>query len=226
MSKKLFISLAPLLAITAFAVMPMVAQAEGTHYYKNGTKLKEGVKTPTISWGTLTLTSGAGTVSCKNVVGGYAENPVGGGAGVGVTQNFATYECVTAECPLETRAEGITNPEKNGNKGWFGSITEAEGVSRLETTGVDVIIGCWTQGPSGSGAGSTSERGTPVAPLLPFKGTSTPKLKNGTTAGKPSKVEFGPGSGELINETVGAGKTTGSVSTLGYTEQELITTGA
>jgi hypothetical protein len=74
--------------------------------------------------------------------------------------------------------------------------------------------------------GNTKERGSPLAPLLPFKGASTPKLKNGLTAGKPSKVEFGVGSGELLNESVGPGKTSGTVSILGYTEQKLITVGA
>lgn len=76
------------------------------------------------------------------------------------------------------------------------------------------------------GSNSTDERGSPLGPPLPFKSTWTPEPKNGTTAGKPSKIEYGAGSGELVNELVGPGKTFGSLATLGYTEQEVITTGA
>jgi hypothetical protein len=229
MLKKLLMGLGPVLTV-AFAVTPVAAQAEGTHIYKNGTRIAEGVRVSVIGWwaGTSTLESPAGKVTCKGIGGGYVENPKGGGPGVGVAQTEASYECATAECPAETRAEGIINNSgnANGSRGWVGHIVEQEGTSRLETTGIEVVIGCWTAGPSGPGNVSTSERGSPLAPLLPFKGTSTPKLKNGVSAGKPSKVEFGPGSGELSNETVGGGKTTGSFAVLGYNEQELITTGA
>jgi hypothetical protein len=225
MKAKLLAGLVPLLAVAAIAAMPVVAQAEGTHFYRNGTKITEGLRVPTITWGPLTNSNGGGAWACTNFAGGYVENPVGGGAGVEVIQNWASAECSTAECPLDTRFEGILNPEKNGNKGWFGHVTEEEGVSRLETTGIDLVLSCWTQAPWGPGNVSTGERGTPVAPVLPFKGTWTPKLKNGTTGGKPSKVEFGRGSGELINESIGGFKITGSLTTLGYVEQELVTTG-
>ena len=44
-------TLAPLLAIAAFAVMPAAAQAE-SHYFRNGVLIPEGKKVPqTISWG-------------------------------------------------------------------------------------------------------------------------------------------------------------------------------
>jgi hypothetical protein len=42
MNKKLFISLAPLLAIAAFAVMPAAAQAVVPRVFENGTELEKG----------------------------------------------------------------------------------------------------------------------------------------------------------------------------------------
>jgi hypothetical protein len=107
MSKKLFISLAPVLVIAAFVVMPTVAQA-APEYYKSafpGGKLPEGEKLPVLSWGTLTLTSElpskAAPSSCENSSGGFIENK--GGHGEGATDNFASWNCSNAGCPpIET----------------------------------------------------------------------------------------------------------------------------
>src|SRR5271166_6624104 len=52
------------------------------HYYKNGTMIAEGKKVPTVSFGTFTLTSAAGVLTCHSAIGGYVENPLGGGPGV------------------------------------------------------------------------------------------------------------------------------------------------
>lgn len=193
----------------------------GALYYGNATKIKEGKKVPIVGWGTLTLTSAGGTVTCHTSYGGYVENPVGeppgSATGIAETQTFATYECSQAECPQETRVEAFKLP-------WQSELEEPEeGVIRSASTGIDVTLGCWSGPPSGPGNTSTSERGTPVLELLPFSGESTPKLKNGITAGKPSTISFGAGSGELQNGTVGGAKTTGGTTLLGYTEQELIT---
>jgi hypothetical protein len=189
------------------------------HWYKNAALAKEGVRVPTIGWGTLTLTSSEGAVTCHTLTAGYVENPVGGGPGVSAIQSFATYECAEAGCPMETRLEAFKEP-------WSAELLQEEGTTRNEMTNVEVVAGCWTAAPSGSGNASTSERGSPVAALLPFAGTLTPKIKNGNTAGKPSHIEYGAGSGKLENASVGAGTTTGSVALLGYNGQELITSGA
>jgi hypothetical protein len=65
-------------------------------------------------------------------------------------------------------------------------------------------------------------RHEPTSALTTFTGEWTPKLKDGATAGKPTRLEFGPGSGELTNVTVGAQTTTGSTALLGFNEQETI----
>jgi hypothetical protein len=230
--KHVFIGLAPLLAIAATAVIPAAAPAEGTHYYRNGIQIGAGKKVTLVSWGTLSFTSAEGTVTCKTAVGGYVENPTGGGAGIGVTQNFAPYECAAAECPAEARVEGIINNGKNenGSSGWYGQLVEQSGASRLETTGVGLEVGCWTAPPSGTGNVSAEERGTPVGTSIstpvPFCGTWTPKIKTGLSAGKPTKTEFGAGSGELVSPELGGLTVAGTLQTLGYAEQELIATGA
>jgi hypothetical protein len=52
----------------------------------------------------------------------------------------------------------------------------------------------------------------------------TPKLRNGVTAGKPTQVEFGAGSGELTSPTAGPEETAGATTVLGFNEQETIST--
>jgi len=215
MNRKFLVSLASLLVISAFAVMPMAAQAE-PHYYKNATLIKEGEKVQVLGWGKLTLTSAAGTVTCDNAATGFVENVAT--EGKGATQTFATYNCSTAACPLETRAEPYKLP-------WLSTLFLEGETTRSRSVGVEVIIGCWFGPPSGPGNVSTSERNTPAAELLPFAGESTPKSANGKTATKPSHVQFGAGSGELINGKVGGGKTTGETTLEGYIAQETITTG-
>jgi len=242
MSKKLFFGLVPLLAIIAsFAVAPAAQAADEyvkctppkcPHYYSNGTKIAEGTKVPTVSWATLELASAAGTIKCKNVVGGYVENPAGGGPGVSATQQFASYECTNEKCPVESRAEGFSFP-------WLAKVEEQEKegkgneVLRLNTTGINVFIGCWFSTgtspnggpPTGPGNKTTTERGElpPEGGPFQFTGKNEPKTQPGTGAGKPPKVEFDKGeSGELTNPIIGAGTTKGTVKTLGYNEEEVI----
>lgn len=118
MSKKLFISFAPLLAIAAFAVMPVAAQAANPpHYFVNGTgagaRSGEGEKIPVVAWGTLTLTNttggSGGKVTCHNVIGGFVENPgegATGAAGIGETQSFNPYECESKACTAAATGGG------------------------------------------------------------------------------------------------------------------------
>jgi hypothetical protein len=169
MSKKLFIGLAPLMCIAAFAVMPTVSQ--GAEFYKNsfpGGKLAEGEKLPIISWGTLTLTanlpSKAAPSSCENSAGGFAENS--GGKGIGATDNFASWNCTNAGCPpgeveLPTKEKvekafivvpgpeikGVDTPGTatyvGGSLPWPTELTEPEaGKVRTESKAVVVVLGC------------------------------------------------------------------------------------
>ena len=99
-------------------VFTTLPNANTPHWYKNGAIAKEGAKVPVIGWGTLTLTSSAGALTCHTVIGGYVENPVGGGPGLGVTQSFNAYECSAAECPTESRLEAYDMP-------WGSELEEA-----------------------------------------------------------------------------------------------------
>src|SRR5262245_28931938 len=94
--KKSFIGLAPLLAVAAFAVMPVAAQAETQHWFRSGAKLAEGTVVPIVTFGgkvDLSWSYVGGEFHCKTVAGGTIENPIGGGAGVGRTNSSTSYEC-------------------------------------------------------------------------------------------------------------------------------------
>jgi hypothetical protein len=237
MFKKLFIGLAPLLAVAAFAVMPVAAQATG-HYYSNGLKIAEGSKKTVIAWGTITLAGVKGGtlpnhITCHNAAGGSIENPVGGGAGVGATEVFVAYECEQENiCPAGTvgraTAERIVNNGLGAGKeaGWPNVLSEPEAEKwRTESSRVKVDIGCFLlTEPETRAAGEhfveLGGYGTETAGLL-----QKPETHKGTNAAHPGGVVFGSGSGELQGEAAGealTGKTEGEVKTLGYLNQELI----
>jgi len=193
MSKKLLISLAPLVAIIAFAMMPVAAQAAKCvpftpgsipHYCANGTRLPEfgpgisgSTKTPIIQWAKLTLGSGAAAVSCKNAVAGNVWNPEGvspnveklGPAGKGEVELFATYECTVAACPLETRvtAENLPWPYET----YEGTAPDPAGTLRVKNTGIRVKVGCYFPNPFPS---NEAAKGQPAAVPLLFGGPGTP----------------------------------------------------
>jgi hypothetical protein len=96
---------------TAFA---SAADASTPHYYLNGTReaaiVPEGLKVPTMSWGTITFTlsepSKEGSITCENAAGGFVENPVGGGAGVGQMTEFLSWNCENPRwCPSGAEIE-------------------------------------------------------------------------------------------------------------------------
>lgn len=197
MSKKLFIGL---VATLAFAVMPAAAQAG--HWSKGGVLLKEGVVVQTVTWGTLTLHSAAGELTCKNVDAGDIENPVGGGPGKDLGRVFVAYECIAPGCPAVIEVTAHKLP-------WPSVLVEGEPI-RDETTGIDVEVKCFV--PEG-----------PVLLDVHFTGALTPATVTGTSATKPSFSEFGAGSGELSSE-IGPGTTTGKDKVMGYVAQEVIDT--
>jgi hypothetical protein len=128
MNKKLLISLVPLLATAAFAVMPAAAQAttckeahdQSTpgspvnatetcpHWFRNGqgpgTRIAAEEPVDVVLSGTLTLktlTGGSGEVTCHNVVGATDENPgtgPKGPPGTDVTESFDPYNCTSTSC--------------------------------------------------------------------------------------------------------------------------------
>ncbi len=85
----------------SFTTLPPPSPA---HWFKSGTKLKQGTVVPVIYWGTavnVSLSSGAGVINCKTVSSGNIENPVGGGSGVGQTLAADYYECKQPKCESE-----------------------------------------------------------------------------------------------------------------------------
>jgi hypothetical protein len=111
MSKKLLLSVAPLLVTVAFAAMPAVSQAT-PQFYKNGTVIPAGQSVPTISWGTLNLAAGGTTVTCQNAA--LADILNVSGAGKGETTNFATANCSlsTGECKPSQGLEVVVTAEE------------------------------------------------------------------------------------------------------------------
>jgi hypothetical protein len=108
MFKKLFIGLAPLLAIAAFAVMPVAAQAENQHWYRNGVIIPENLATPFVWWGNKVninqVDQFGHEVNCRGVGGGTIENPGIGGPGEpgrGSMTAAAFYECKAPQCEKE-----------------------------------------------------------------------------------------------------------------------------
>jgi hypothetical protein len=153
MFKELFSGLAPLLAVAAFAVIPVAAQATG-HYYSNGLKIAEGSKKTVIEWGTITLAGGiesapcgarntAWHLTCHTAATGTVENPVGGLRGVGATEAYAAYQC-ESENAVPTGTVARLMPEKIENGvGWPTAVIEPEpGKWRVEGSKVKVRIAC------------------------------------------------------------------------------------
>jgi hypothetical protein len=154
MSKKLFIRVVPLLAIAAFMLVPAGAQA-APHYYKNNpasVQYAAGKPVHVIAWGRLTLKPEppvAAVTSCENASGGFVENPEGGGAGIGATERFATWDCSNEECPkgeveiapgvkVEKEFEVISMPQSFP---WPSELLETTPI-RSNNTEVEVELAC------------------------------------------------------------------------------------
>ena len=90
MRKKLF-GLVPLLAITAFAVIPAAAQA-APHWYKQS-KLLGAAPTTITTKGKIVLTSTSTVFKCKITDGEEIFNPVGGGAGQDLITSITFTAC-------------------------------------------------------------------------------------------------------------------------------------
>jgi RHS repeat-associated protein len=231
MTKKLLISVAPLIATLAFAMVPTAAQA-APQWYSEGSKIEEnGEKIPVVEWGNLTL-KGAAELSCHNAIGGYVENPAGGGAGKDATEAFATWNCVANyECPAGSRP-GAAPSELP----WTGTLEEVSGKVRIQSAktvgagGTRVVIGCTAphanEGSIAIGevtAGTAFIVGKQVSQPLAPSGT-----KKGTSALHPGFAEFDvgtPGAGKLEaegSEGGVVGTIEGTVKLLGFEHQEHI----
>ena len=247
MSKKRLMGFAPMLA--ALAVMPSVAQA-APHYYKNGTLIPEGERVPILEWGKLTVKPEpqvAANTACENITGGYVENPVGGGAGIGATLRFAAYNCISLECQPQyeveiggqkynTEPELISPPQSFP---WPSVLEEAAGVVRNNIKGEVWEIACIAHklsraaagegGPTGAGEDEQFEVPAGGPPTYTCVTDEThlqsPKAENGTNLGpNQTKVAFDAGAGGL--SCAGgefSGKVKESLHIMGFKNSELIT---
>jgi hypothetical protein len=226
MTRKLSLSLAPMLAAAALALAPATAQANPpVHWQENDKAIATGVKAPTISWGTLELASTAQTTKCRTASTANVEN-----ASTQANEEvvmFASYECkgTGGECvggggtPALSAAPGV-GPAWRATANEEG--TELEGTFRQSYEGVVLNASCTFENL--------------VAENLTFQtgeleggstaGTFTPAFSNGSTATKPSEVSFDSLSGSLV---AGSGTTeedkpcnpisgtpTGKLKTVGY----------
>jgi hypothetical protein len=251
MSRKHLTSLAPMLALAAMAAlaaMPALAQA-APHYYKSGVLIPEGEKVPVLEWGKLTLSPEppAGFLSCENLAGGYVENPVGGGAGIGATLRFVTYNCSELECPAGEIEVGGKKYEKEfeivyppQSFPWPSVLNETEpGIVRTSSGGVVMELSCVAHkltraeaGEGGSkGAGENEQyvlpSGGPPTVTCVADGTHkwAPQNGNGSNSGPgQSKLVFNAGSG-LLTCAGGAfeSKTKEALHIMGFKNSELIT---
>lgn len=207
MSRKLYATLLPLLAVAAMAMSAGASQAAIPHWFEcqkvgvgNGNfkdsecELSEAggpwswvkltsTKVQVITFGKLTLTIGTTKITCKVLDGGNIWNPTGGGAGLDEILAFTNYECSispTTECTegLELIAEKLP---------WSTKLVEGVPI-RDEITGINIRFKC-----------------TKPARNLLFTGTLKPKF----VLGHPSFFEFDTESGHLTNTEVGEATVSG-----------------
>jgi hypothetical protein len=188
-----------------------LASLPSPHWYKNGTKIPLGEKSPLIGWGTLTLESSAATATCHSAEADNVENSAGSARTEVLL--FATYECkpVAGNCAgAEARATPRHLP-------WNGTLLE-EGVEgseefREEGWGIELNLECF------KGGINTSSELFRTGPMLAEVGTSTPAWLNGTSATKPAELSFDASSGHLYAEVEKApvkGTTKGKLKLVGY----------
>jgi subtilase family serine protease len=192
---------------TALAALPT------PHWYKDGTKVALGEKSPLIGWGTLTLESSAGTATCRTVQAANVENTAG--AATKEVVLFASFECkpVGGSC---TGGEQRATPR---HQPWTGTMLEegeeGAGNFREEGWGIELNLECF------KGGVNTANQLFKTGPVLAETGTFTPRWLNGTSATKPSEVFFDPASGHLYAEVEKAavkGTTKGKLKFIGYAD--------
>jgi hypothetical protein len=179
--------------------------ASAVHWQVNGKKLAVGTVQSTIGWGTVTLASSAGNITCKTAQAGNIANQASTEAHSEVVA-LTTYECkpTGGECaaPAEVRASGL-----DLNPGAWGSfMTEVGGVELAEefrseaqrppANQINVAVEC-TQNREAELPNLVFVSGPKT---IGPEGTSSPRWLNGTTATKPSEAVFDTKAGNLQAE--------------------------
>ena len=177
----------------------------GPHWYVNNVRLGETALESgddIMAWGSLTLENAKiGALTCLTLAGGDIADPVGGGAGKGLLDAFAFYDCVAPTCEA---AKGLLEviPEKLG---WTSVLIEEAGVFRDRTEGIALRAIC---------VGGESN--------VEFHGALKPSLEAGTAIGAaPAKLEFGASSGSLASAE-GPGAVAAHLKLMGFEGGEII----
>jgi hypothetical protein len=171
MRKRFLTGLAPLLAVTAFAVVPAAAQA-APHWYKKGV-LVGAVPITVATSGAITFTPPGAIIKCKASDAEEIWNPAGGAAGQDLVTSFTLTKCVnkmaSSACPKGT-AEVLAN-----GLPWPSHLIPGTPI-RDEIQKMRFLIKC-----------------IPGTPGDEFEGSLTPEVGNG-------KLIFGgPGGGMLLD---------------------------
>lgn len=229
MSKKLYGLLLPVLAVLAFAGMSGAAQAAphwwnchevaaGTGKFTDPDCTKAGAgnyeltrlpftsaKTPVVTFGTLTLTVGADTITCRVSDAGNVWNTLISNPGLDEIVQFQNYACTIAPAAactagLELTASGLP---------WSTELNEVEEpvgsgkfVLRDKIKGIKVTFKCTA----------------PMAINEVFEGELNPKFTNNS----PSFVEFDAAAGHLTSAHLGNGTVGGKDKILGFENGEQI----
>ena len=208
------------------------------HWYRNQARVEEGVKVPYLSWGSISLTSskGGSATECQGAAAGYVENPSepAEGEGIQIIQSFDAYSCTNEECEaaggkLEINSEQLP---------WPAALSEeVKGTFRLPTAGAQLYVHCRVaslapteKAGTGSYSGLEERRSSEYNEPGAFACTTTgagslkPKVANGNSGEKPSKIQFSSGAGgELECGAAGKEVDTGSLKILGFQETEILT---
>jgi len=242
MPKRPLAVLAPTVVVVALAALPAVSQA-APHYYRNGVLIPEGQQVPILEWGNVRFQPGPNELLtpdyCDVVAGGYVENPFAGGAGVGATEAFATYDCEDPECPpgaVEIKGKQyekvfqIAPPPQT--LPWPTLLQEPEaGKIRTRMSNVAFQVDCYGKPLTRAEAERETTSGAGENELFPLVSAATcvtapeheltPLDENGTSASSPSKLVFDVKSGTLScsSATVRIEK---KLKLIGYNGSELI----
>jgi hypothetical protein len=177
----------------------------GPHWYEQNVRLGETSleSGPLImAWGSLTLENAkVGAFTCQSLAGGDLSNPVGGGAGKGLFDAFAFYDCVAPTCEA---TKGLLEVVPERLK-WSSVLIEEAGVFRDRIEGIALHAICV------GGEGNVQ-----------FHGSLKPEFEAGSAQGSaPAHLAFGAGSGSL-ESAEGAGTVVAKLRFMGFGEGQFI----
>jgi len=205
-------------------------------YHNAGQLNEETQGTDIIAWGVLVLeTNTVGTIKCENEFGGDVWNPKGPNpgtferAGEAAVDASNVYDCGNEQCEVTLKGKQEIIPEGLGQVQAVGATGLQVGVTGLAEFGeweaklTEVVPGKpRLHVGNSSQTGATGTTGSPSRQIkflifcekggkgelkVKSKGELEPTLVNGTLIGAaPSKIVFGPGSGELEIGNVKEGK--------------------